>query len=488
MGRWIFKNLPTYARNVQQLAYFAQSWKPGIRITDRTRRSGMTTVDSGLLILADDLSGAAEAAATLGSAARIHLSGPAAGGPSETDDSVLDLAVDLDCRYLSPAKASLRTKHAWESHRADQSRPDQQRTTLIKIDSLLRGNVPALLETALETTDTPVILAPALPQLGRTIVDGMPIIDGVRLAETDAWSVEDSPAPESLHDLCPRPAFHLTLDRLRTATSEELRDISRGNRLIIADAESMSDISAIVDLAVALNATLVGTAALARAFAAKRSISAPTMADSPRSARSSVLTVLGTAAERARAQVDDLAAHHPVEVIDLPASALSSWTAEDPDLQTAANRVRAGLAAGHVVVRIGDDGRTVDPRPLPGLLAELTARALDATEPAGGDTSVPEDQQELRPVDLVASGGETARAVLDRLGVGALDVTGEIHPGAVLSEVTATSAGIAPRLNRVVTRPGNQGEVSSLTLIHEVLTGVGLPQPTAIPGTTKENE
>ena len=468
----------------------------------------MTTVDSGLLILADDLSGAAEAAATLGSAVRIHLCGSANNGSSDT----LDLAVDLDCRYLSPAQASLRAKQALEAHRAAQRSTGDRRTTLIKIDSLLRGNVPALIEAALESTDAPVILAPALPQLNRTIVDGAPIVDGVRLAETDAWSVEDSPAPESLRDLCPQPALHLTLDRLRTATPEELLDVSRDGRLVIADAESMSDIAAIVDLAVSLEATVVGTAALARAFATKRTISPSSTAgsprsassSSPRSASSSVLTVLGTAAERARAQVEDLREHVTVEVIDLPASALSSWTTECAALQEAADRVRAGLAAGHVVVRIADDGRTVDPRPLPGLLAELTARvlaaqpdqlpasepepALTTSGPPAGSADVPIEHSELRPVDLVASGGETARAVLDRLGVGALDVTGEIHPGAVLSEVTATSAGIAPRLNRVVTRPGNQGEVSSLTLIHEALTGVGLPQPTAIPGTTKENE
>ena len=76
--------------------------------------------------------------------------------------------------------------------------------------------------------------------------------------------------------MCPQSALHLTLDRLRTASSEELLAYSRSARLIIADAESTTDISAVVDLAVSLHATTVGTAALARAFAAKRAISTPT--------------------------------------------------------------------------------------------------------------------------------------------------------------------------------------------------------------------
>ncbi|WP_420095929.1 4-hydroxythreonine-4-phosphate dehydrogenase PdxA, partial [Brevibacterium sediminis] len=73
---------------------------------------------------------------------------------------------------------------------------------------------------------------------------------------------------------------------------------------------------------------------------------------------------------------------------------------------------------------------------------------------------------------LAAAGGETARAVFDRLGVHRIETIREIHPGAVLSTIGTASASIADDVDlaSVVTRPGGQGGPDSLTLIHEALT------------------
>jgi 4-hydroxythreonine-4-phosphate dehydrogenase len=68
---------------------------------------------------------------------------------------------------------------------------------------------------------------------------------------------------------------------------------------------------------------------------------------------------------------------------------------------------------------------------------------------------------------LFLSGGETARAVLDRLGVRALDVEGETEPGTVVS----TRAGGS----RVVTRPGSFGAPDSLVRVATHLLGRGRP-------------
>ncbi len=67
--------------------------------------------------------------------------------------------------------------------------------------------------------------------------------------------------------------------------------------------------------------------------------------------------------------------------------------------------------------------------------------------------------------DLVLTGGETARAVLDRLGVTRLTVHGALagHHGAVLSTT--------PDGRRVVTRPGSFGAPDSLTAIAAALHG-----------------
>jgi 4-hydroxythreonine-4-phosphate dehydrogenase len=66
------------------------------------------------------------------------------------------------------------------------------------------------------------------------------------------------------------------------------------------------------------------------------------------------------------------------------------------------------------------------------------------------------------------SGGETARAVLDRLDVPALDVVDEVETGTVVSR--------RPGGRFVVTRPGSFGDPTSLVRVVEHLLG-----PTTVP-------
>ncbi|MFD0489385.1 nucleotide-binding domain containing protein [Saccharopolyspora spinosporotrichia] len=63
----------------------------------------------------------------------------------------------------------------------------------------------------------------------------------------------------------------------------------------------------------------------------------------------------------------------------------------------------------------------------------------------------------VEDVDLVLTGGETARKVLDALGVRALRPVAQVHHGAVLSR---TADG-----RSVVTRPGSFGDPDSLVRI-----------------------
>ena len=413
----------------------------------------MPTGDPGMLILADDLSGAAEAAATLGTSVRILLT-DVNGRPASNENTktaTQDVAVDLDCRYLSPAVAAERTRSALETL------PTENRPTIIKIDSLLRGNIRAHLSAALESTSGPVIFAPALPQHNRTVVDGVPYVDGVRLAETRAWSIEDGSAPESLSSLCPEAPAHLGLNLLRTSTARELADRFGSRRLITADAETMDDLGLVSALAAAIGAAVVGSAALARAIGESRTRRhfAP-FVEQPAASKTPVLFVLGTAADRIDDQVTHLQTHAHAHVHDIPVTEVSAWNENSDALHATATQIRNRLTTGDLVIRLTDTGDSVDPRALPSLLAELVALSLT----------------DLGPVHLAATGGETARALLDRLGVGEIETIREIHPGAVLAQVGTTSARAGERveLSRVVTRPGGQGDDDSLTLIHDALT------------------
>ena len=74
--------------------------------------------------------------------------------------------------------------------------------------------------------------------------------------------------------------------------------------------------------------------------------------------------------------------------------------------------------------------------------------------------------------DLVLTGGETARAVVDAIGLSSLRPVDVVHHGAVVS--------IASDGRRVVTRPGSFGDDASLWAITAYLSGADPDRP--LPG------
>jgi uncharacterized protein YgbK (DUF1537 family) len=134
-----------------------------------------------VLIVADDLTGAADAAGAFAAAGHpcvVVLDGRTAAAPElATNASVV--AVDTNGRLLSEEDAFLATASAVRVH--------PQRPVFVKIDSTLRGHVRGAITavlSVLETRPTRVVVCPAFPARGRTVVDahvhvdGEPITDG----------------------------------------------------------------------------------------------------------------------------------------------------------------------------------------------------------------------------------------------------------------------------------------------------------------------
>jgi 4-hydroxythreonine-4-phosphate dehydrogenase len=403
-----------------------------------------------LLALADDLTGAAEVAAVLMSPARRCevLLGPGPGpgsGPGRGSDvtDVTDVTVvDLDSRYLPPATAATRVSAVLSATKRDA--PDA--VVLKKADSLLRGNLAA----ELGALGPGVVVATALPALGRVVRSGVLHLGGVPLHETDAWRAETAPPPRSLAQaLAPHPVELVPLATVRASRPTliaALREAATAcGAFAICDAETDADLDAIAAaaLAIAPAPRLAGSGGLAAALA--RALGAPAPAAwHPGPPTRPVLVVVGTAepsaAEQARRLIGDGAAHLPLPVtalrdpttpplIPLPTSGTTvlTLTPDDPGTDPATDGARRGLAQR---------------------LATAVAQALAAD---GGER-----------VALALTGGETARRVLDALSVTRLTPFGQIHHGAVLS---ATPAG---RL--VVTRPGSYGDADSLRHIAHALT------------------
>lgn len=367
-------------------------------------------MNAGITIFADDLSGAAEtASAFLGRGGavlelRAHqaVSHPVA-------------VVDLDSRGMDAHAAECVLRTALDA-------VPSGRLVMHKIDSLLRGHVGVIVDTL--AARGPVIVAAGLPALGRTMRDGVLYVNGIPLPDTTLWHLEDRPAPHSVTDLIHRPSAVCS-------SPLEVLDALEAGLVAVCDVADDADLDALVALAgTVAGAQLVGTAALGAALA--RTLPLVPQPSSPTVGVGPVLTVVGSAAPNAPAQVAALLDRGAVQVA-LDADRLLAGSIDSDCV--------AQLLEGdeHVVIAIVGSVPVAHQRALSTALGRFIAEV---------DRSVPHNP------DLVLTGGETARAVVDALGVHTLCPVDTVHHGAVVS--TASDG------RRIVTRPGSFGERTSL--------------------------
>jgi D-threonate/D-erythronate kinase len=338
-----------------------------------------------LAIIADDLTGAIDAAAPF---AERGLKVELALSSDEAISSASDVvAFDTNSRHLPPAEAAAVVA------RCVAGLPPA--TPLFKkIDSTLRGAVVEEIRAA-AAGRVAIVIAPAVPAQGRTVRGGQVFVDGVPLG-----------AAESAGD-ARRPSFTGSL----VAALAPLR-------AVMPDCADDGDLAEMARSAPA-DALLVGAAGLAEAVAQIRFGDAtprvlPVLAGPPLFAAGSRTTI-------AARQLAHLRDARPDALIEIP-----------PTLPEAdADAVARGLAQ-----------RTV------ARFQAITAGAL------------------------VLVGGDTARAVLEALGVRALHVRGHVIPSIPWAE-----AEMSGRMLIVATKAGGFGAPDALSRIAERLTRANPPSP-----------
>jgi uncharacterized protein YgbK (DUF1537 family) len=153
-----------------------------------------------------------------------------------------------------------------------------------------------------------------------------------------------------------------------------------------------------------------------------------------------VLAVVGSASDAARRQLRNLETGG-FTTVRLRPEELAHSAAPQPQVQ----RIRDILAAAKpVAVTVSAD--RVDPREAGGIVRNLARLVFDAL---GGEIPRP---------DLILTGGETAREVLDVLGIRSLEPLDAVQHGAVVS--------LADDGALVGTKPGSFGDDHALTQLH----------------------
>jgi uncharacterized protein YgbK (DUF1537 family) len=373
-------------------------------------------MDPRWFILADDLTGAADSAIAF---ARRSLPAKVVwgeAGPADHAD-VIALAYDAATRELDVTQATRRHVDALRRFH----RPGMH--VFKKIDSTLRGHpaeeIAAMLDVIhAHEPGTRIIMAPAFPATGRIVRDGQMRVHGVPLPFTEYWPAGRAPDLANLTYLLGSAgvhARHVSLSEVRGRTDALSAGFAKG--VAVCDAETDDDLERIASASLEGNTATfgIGSAGFAHAIAKYVSRTSEHRRDSYRCAVAprGALLVVGSRTQASRAALTQLLTLDDVEGFSVEPEMLIG------DLQSSAhaglaNAVGRSLACGvDVVVDIKPSASAHD-RGNPRLVAEL-ARMLAA--PARYASA------------LVATGGETAAALLTRLGVEGLRLVDEIEPG-----------------------------------------------------------
>ncbi|WP_175980566.1 4-hydroxythreonine-4-phosphate dehydrogenase PdxA [Burkholderia sp. BCC1630] len=403
-----------------------------------------------LLIIADDLSGTADCAVAgtrCGLDSRIGL-GPHLGGVWSDVDV---LAIDTDTRRLGSDSAARLNRDAWRRY-AD------GRRLYKKIDSTLRGHVAA--EIAALADAGMAIVAPAFPAAGRTTVGGRQYVFGEPVEQTEVWRNEGISGAGDLVAMLSRGGLrvaHVDLAAVRGNVAA-LRDrfvACRAARsdAVVCDSETNDDLANVAAASSMLDGVFwAGSAGLAAPLVARlagetRSAApcdgVPGLFPGPGTAHPrGILTLVGSMSSVSHRQVAELYAAAAGSVDRFEVDARELLDPVSVAALTLATRVAAALMRGrHAIVALDQAERVAadDGVLLARCLADHLAPAVD------------------HAAGVIATGGETARALLSAIGVNMLQVVAEIETG-----VPLLAADHHGRVLPVVTKAGGFGLPDSL--------------------------
>lgn len=415
---------------------------------------------SNFLILADDLSGAADcAAAFFGDCAKpvVHL------WPRSPGDVMTPAAIDIDSRRMTESMAVAAVRVVVRAHF---SGPPLR--IYKKINSTLRGHVGVEIAAALETICAiedrsgvnsrsslkgMALVAPAYPSLHRAVREGRLVLTNKPTEENSSAVHENGALKIDLPMMLKSAglaAACLELADIRSGLSclhqRLMRLWASGCRAVVCDAEDDDDLVAIARASLEARsiALWVGSAGLAKKLAAASLHRiAPSLALP--SVMGQILTVVGSASQASRQQAKKLAAEPHVVSLVLANEVLKLQ--DSPAWRKVVTEVVNHFEAGRDVLLMLEECGSLFPldRSLSSALGAVVSRCI------------------AQVGAIIVTGGDTARAIFDQLGVNRLTVEGEIEDGVVAVTARGAWCGTA------IIKAGAFGDANTLLRAHAML-------------------
>lgn len=371
-----------------------------------------------LLILADDLSGAADCAIGFAHAGhRTVVTLEAAHTEAHADADTI--AVDTDTRRLTPEEASARTVAAY----AEMSVSGQR--LYKKIDSTLRGNWAAEVA-GLQALAGMAIVAPAFPATGRAVRDGQVFVHGEPLEQTATWQLEHAGRCADIAAQLAQAGLvseRLDADAFRDdpqslATRIEAK-AARGVAALIVDAQTEQGLVALARATVRSSAKFfwVGSGGLARELAALDRRAVRDDADITTFPGGPILILVGSLSAVSERQCAMLRERGGVEELIVPPVVLRRGPSH-LDWSMWQRQIAVSLRSGNdLLLRIGRDDAF---DPAEGM--QLSTALATLVEPHFTKTG-----------GLIATGGETARAMLAAAKITHLHLLAEVEAGVAVA-------------------------------------------------------
>jgi uncharacterized protein YgbK (DUF1537 family) len=394
-----------------------------------------------ILIIADDLSGAADCAIGFASAG---LQTVVTLDPLNDKADAQVIAADTDTRRLSPERAAERTVAAFKALH----QPGQR--LYKKIDSTLRGNWAAEVA-ALQPLAGLAIVAPAFPATGRTLRGGRVFVNGQPLETTDTWKLENADRPADVEVMLIAAGLStakLDLDTLRgneNALAQHIIEVARsGTQALIVDAQTEDDLLTLARLTASMEQPLfwIGSGGLAREIAGLPDFSETGFTaiepDAVEKSQAPILILVGSLSGVCDRQCALLKERGGVSELVVPPEVLRQGTTH-VDWATWQARIGEQLDGwSDLLLRIGRD-EAFDPQEGAQLSTLLAVLVEPHFAKIGG---------------LIATGGETARAILTTVGIDSLQLLTEIEAGVAFARPTVSRQGHRPG---IVTKAGAFG-------------------------------
>lgn len=369
-------------------------------------------------VLADDLTGAADCAIAF--AKNGMVSDVLFESDSAAVSSAPVLAVDAASRPLSAAEAAQKHAALLERHFRKGMRLYK------KLDSLLRGQPAAETAAAIRALrgmggPSFVVLAPAFPATGRTMVNGCVLVNGMPLESTEVWARDHTYASGDLAAVLKPEGLNVRTILLadvrkgaQTIAGMVTAAMDEGFDGVVCDAETLDDLAFIAEATHALADRLfwVGTGGLAVPLARMSRPEQGSCAVALPQGGRGLLLVVGSVVKVSREALRHVLAEQQVEHYSFtPEQLLGNAEAE---LAAQGAAIAAALSAGKdVAVEIAE---VEHPNmALGGRLAASLARVLHkALESSAG---------------LVVTGGETAANLMAEVGIYGIRLVAEVESG-----------------------------------------------------------